>query len=961
MNNGSGFSKVRIFVASPSDVGPERERVKRVAERLNRQGAAADQARIVLEVLGWETHVASHMGRPEDVILSQLPVDEWDIFVGILWTRFGSPSGAQNPDSGEEYASGTEEEFLLAYRAWKEQERPRICLYRCIRSPQRLDLINVEQLAKLSEFFKRFEAHGDHPGLYKTFAEWGDFENELEKDLTHAIREMAKRFDDRDAPGARDRHSTSKDERKSTDDYFRDFAPNSSYQLGFLSIDIVDHSRLIRASKDPKSSQELISNFKYFVTDAAVRHNGCIFSWAGDGGILAFHGPHYQTRTILAGIHLLHNLVLFNLDRSLNPLGVNISLRMAANDATIIFQLPTDSIASDDLNLTVHLQESGTAPGEFCATDALLAGVEESLRKLFTSKGRYNGIPIYAYRQNNDSKQATESAMQELLHDCEIKGKALQDILCEDNDLSRDELEGVSALLDHFYSSLNTFCSWFSPIDERWSSQYLEKSARVATSLISIEGNLFDQVKLLHRVADDPEVEALALIVSGRRSKPVISLDKLKTVLERRATGAPQKGSDSGTSQIQKKITRLTGADDLEQETALTDLLLNNKEDLIDYLTQKNPPPAANSLINQLWKLSDLIIQDDYHSLNDHRRRRDRQLFEAIARSPVNDARFSGVQSLLSSTGGIEDNDLASSFKECGHSMDDGDREIAWRCIIVGHRQEDVRRIAADKLSLNSIWQIISRSRLPLDTINQLGLRFRGETEEQQKIFFDCVRGKILEEIQKTNDRIKLAVVTKIVIALLTFDFLAETIYFERFDQLLGEFLLCVDRLQFKVDYVEKLRAHLKKEWQQRGEQSGSTPKKIRELPLPLQRRLAGEAPYLLWFVSHPDQRIALETFRHINLNNVERILHIPEINESLMATILAKGEFFGRISTVTAALMNPKCTVRAARRYLPVILRSGHAERALQSIFQNPSTNSQIRALVRSKLTESKSTAKRT
>ena len=102
-------TKLRAFVASPGDVLDERERLKLVVDELDR--TLADSLGHSLELLDWRDVVPS-MGRPEQVILDQLKLDAWDIFVGILWTRFGTPSGAIRPDTGEPFLSGTEEEFL---------------------------------------------------------------------------------------------------------------------------------------------------------------------------------------------------------------------------------------------------------------------------------------------------------------------------------------------------------------------------------------------------------------------------------------------------------------------------------------------------------------------------------------------------------------------------------------------------------------------------------------------------------------------------------------------------------------------------------------------------------------------------------------------------------------------------------------------------------------------------------
>src|SRR4051794_4799699 len=88
------YLKLRVFVASPQDVFAERQILHRRVEVLNRMGNAADELGVVLEVLDWHTQVSPFMGPPQKVINEQIPVETWDIFIGILWMRFGIPTGA---------------------------------------------------------------------------------------------------------------------------------------------------------------------------------------------------------------------------------------------------------------------------------------------------------------------------------------------------------------------------------------------------------------------------------------------------------------------------------------------------------------------------------------------------------------------------------------------------------------------------------------------------------------------------------------------------------------------------------------------------------------------------------------------------------------------------------------------------------------------------------------------------
>jgi hypothetical protein len=100
MRGNENFRKIRIFLSSPGDVREERTCVKTVVEKLNQTGSLPDKKNLVLEVLDWNSHVRPGMGRPQEVILNQLPIEKWDLFVGIIWARFGTKSGGYNKKTG---------------------------------------------------------------------------------------------------------------------------------------------------------------------------------------------------------------------------------------------------------------------------------------------------------------------------------------------------------------------------------------------------------------------------------------------------------------------------------------------------------------------------------------------------------------------------------------------------------------------------------------------------------------------------------------------------------------------------------------------------------------------------------------------------------------------------------------------------------------------------------------------
>lgn len=175
----NGYRKINIFIAAPTDVATEKAQIISIVDQLNH--GLADKLSIVLEVKEW-SQVVPNMGRGQEVIFNQLPVEQWDIMIGILWLRYGTASGGSNPEQ-----SGTHEEFITAYKSWQKTGKPQIMFYQCIRSPEDLKRIDHESLAKISNFFKQFETGGENQGLYRTYSTIDEFEglvrNHLEKTL----------------------------------------------------------------------------------------------------------------------------------------------------------------------------------------------------------------------------------------------------------------------------------------------------------------------------------------------------------------------------------------------------------------------------------------------------------------------------------------------------------------------------------------------------------------------------------------------------------------------------------------------------------------------------------------------------------------------------------------------------------------------------------------------------------
>jgi hypothetical protein len=891
-------------------------------------------------------------GKPQEVILAKIPSDTWDVFVGVLWMRFGSPSGSVSPNSGQAYESATEEEFELAYSLWKQYKRPRIMIYRCVKPPERMDAVDAVQFKQVSDFFNRFTVDGQNPGLFKSFSDWGEFELELEQDLSRNLKEMANHRLDESLP------SSSRDEAiLGVEDRGIDklLEVGHVYQVGFISIDIARHSSLVRNNRDHSDDiRALLSNFKSFVLKIARERGGVLFSWAVDGGLLIFWGERYKERTILTGIKLQHEMSMFNLDVDQNPVGDALSVRVAANSALILFQLPTSSISSVDLNYTVHLQERCTQPGELCITDTLLSEVEKRIASLFVFKVRFEGKPVFSYRQPVSEVGPTKESMEALRVVSLESALTMRVALRENSDLTDEVSESLSSSLDKFYSSLEKFCSWFSSVDDRWSVVYLLDVEDFVGFLLKEEASAWDDLRQRYlgygKGSDTKEYKELEAIVhsaSSRRSRPVVFLERLRIDLERRARGSAQ--APGGQIAATARIRDLVAADELEQEVVLTDILLNYKDFLCEYLVHRHEASDYRALLDSLWASADLLLIDELYSLRSYLRKTDKKVTVILTDDPVRDQRFGILRTLLERAN-ISDEDVNEWVMKLASGEVAEVREVIWRCLLVGHTSTDTKRLAADNLSESSIWQMVSRSRMPIDSLYCIGMRLKKGEEELKKIYFDCVRARLLHEVQAATGRGEVADLTKIILLLIDFDFIVETVYFNRFDEILTHFLSTVEKMGLRIDYFERLRSKINMGRQERGLPDGSVPKGVRKFPLAIQRRLAGEAPYLMWFISHPDPRVALETLRHIGLANLELVLRVSEVNGQLMRELLRKGELFTKRTLILLALNHPKCTVEFGKQQIANLMnREGH--KLVAAIARSVSANPAVRAIAKSAL----------
>jgi CRP-like cAMP-binding protein len=185
---------LKVFISSPGDVIPERRIAKRVMGQLNKEFSG----QISLIPILWEEEplLAS------ETFQAQIEAPhETDLYVGILWSRIGSPL----PESilrtdGTRYDSGTAFEFEDAMNGCQKKGTPEMLLYRKLGAPtmsldQRDQVMErLKQMELLDQYINKWFVgeDGSYIGAFHNFETEEDFGNILETHLRKLVQTKLK-------------------------------------------------------------------------------------------------------------------------------------------------------------------------------------------------------------------------------------------------------------------------------------------------------------------------------------------------------------------------------------------------------------------------------------------------------------------------------------------------------------------------------------------------------------------------------------------------------------------------------------------------------------------------------------------------------------------------------------------------------------------------------------------------
>jgi|JFJP01.2.fsa_nt_gi hypothetical protein len=167
---------IKLLLSSPGDVFEERELVAQAIFRYNQEYLI--EKGVFIKLIRWEDMAPQIGPGPQNVINSQ--IEKYDVFIGVMWNRFGTPTDLA--------ASGTEEEFNMAIDSFKLIQKPWIAFYFSNKPANFKSKEQLEQKSKTLQFKDKLMSLG----VIKEYESLDEFSRIFYKNLGQIIDKIHK-------------------------------------------------------------------------------------------------------------------------------------------------------------------------------------------------------------------------------------------------------------------------------------------------------------------------------------------------------------------------------------------------------------------------------------------------------------------------------------------------------------------------------------------------------------------------------------------------------------------------------------------------------------------------------------------------------------------------------------------------------------------------------------------------
>ncbi len=172
------------------------------------------------------------------------------------------------------------------------------------------------------------------------------------------------------------------------------------YEITVMSLDIVENSKLVKRFGIRKM-EKLYYRLWNFLKQKLKVFDGRMWSWAGDGGIMAFAFKDQVYRAVQCAVEIQSTIPIFNMSSQV-AFPIDISLRIAIDTGRVKFFSDTGKIVSEVINFAAHLEKNRTLPGMISVSGNIWNLLPPRVISILCSGGFFEEQEYYITRKRLD-------------------------------------------------------------------------------------------------------------------------------------------------------------------------------------------------------------------------------------------------------------------------------------------------------------------------------------------------------------------------------------------------------------------------------------------------------------------------------------------------------------------------------------------------------------------------------
>ncbi len=173
------------------------------------------------------------------------------------------------------------------------------------------------------------------------------------------------------------------------------------YSFCFASIDIVENSRIVRQNKGINIS-ETYKAFHDLLKIKVIKRDGRIWTWEGDGGLIAFYGEDAINMAVFAVLDFFLDIPFYN--AVYNKLSNEIRFRAAIHPGKAIFRNNINLIQSKAIERVKEYEKNYAIPANLVISRLAMQSINPSLQSFFKPIDNIEDSSIYYFNYYSGRK-----------------------------------------------------------------------------------------------------------------------------------------------------------------------------------------------------------------------------------------------------------------------------------------------------------------------------------------------------------------------------------------------------------------------------------------------------------------------------------------------------------------------------------------------------------------------------